>query len=102
LSRLDLLSEKDASYAWELARIHRATGAGEEALSSATRMVRIDPYRAEFRELAAAIAVEQQDFMKARQHVQALVLLEPERNIHQRRLEAINGLIERSGQELAD
>ena len=102
LARLDLLSEKDASYAWELARIHRANGNGAEALSSATRMVRIDPYRAEFRELAAAIAVEQRDFPQARQHVRALVLLEPDRPIHQRRLEAINGLIERSDPEVVN
>ncbi|MDG2032033.1 MAG: tetratricopeptide repeat protein [Phycisphaerales bacterium] len=102
LSRLDLLSEKDASYAWELARIHRSTGDGKEALSSATRMVRIDPYRAGFRELAAAIAIEQRDFTEALQHVRALILLEPEREIHQRRLEAINGLIKRSESELPD
>ena len=65
-------------------------------------MVRIDPYRAEFRELAAAIAVEQRNFLEARQHVRALVLLEPDRPIHQRRLEAINGLIERSDPEVVN
>ena len=53
-------------------------------------------------ELAAAIAIEQRDFTEALQHVRALILLEPEREIHQRRLQAINSLIKRSESELPD
>lgn len=102
LTRLDRLAEKDASYAWELARLHRETGDGEAALASATRMVRIDPYRAGFRELAAAIAIEQRAWPVALRHVEALVLLEPDRPIHQRRLEAVRGLMERAGTDLPD
>ena len=96
LARLDAITGDDPSYAWELARLHRATGNGDAALANATRMVRIDPYRAEFRELAAAIAIEQGRFELARQHVEALLLLEPDRGIHQRRMEAITRLMEES------
>ncbi|MCH2143669.1 MAG: tetratricopeptide repeat protein [Phycisphaerales bacterium] len=96
LTRLDALSIKDPSYAWELARLHRASGDMESALESATRMARIDPYRAEFRELAAAIAIEHGSLDDARRHIEALVLIEPDRPIHQRRLAAITQLIERS------
>ena len=46
LTRLDALSKKDPSFAVELALLHRSLGNKEEALVSATRMVRIDPYRA--------------------------------------------------------
>ena len=94
LTRLDALSESDPSYAWELARLHRDQGDLEASLAMATRMVRIDPYRAEFRELAAAIAIEQRRMDLARQHVEALILLEPDREIHKRRLEAITKLID--------
>ena len=78
--------------------MHRASGDGDAALSSAIRMIRIDPYRAEFRELAAAIAIEQGALEEARLQIEALALLEPDRDIHQQRLEAIMRLIERSGE----
>lgn len=93
LTRLDALSKKDPSFAVELALLHRSLGNKEEALVSATRMVRIDPYRAGNRELAAAIALEAGLPEVARLHIDALILLEPDRKIHQRRLEAVTSLI---------
>lgn len=94
LARLDSLSEKDPSYAFELARLHRSLGDSASALRSATRMVRIDPYRPGMRELAAAIALEAGRPEEARQHIEALVLLEPDRPIHKRRLDAVSSLID--------
>ena len=98
LERLDRLSENDASYAWELARLNRSTGDLDAAASNSSRMVRIDPYRAEFRELAAAIGIENGDLDAARAHIQALILLEPDREIHSKRLQAIDRVIAEQGQ----
>ena len=93
LIRLDSLSDRDPVYATELARLQRATGDLEGAFNSADRMVRIDPYRPSLRELAAAISIEADRLESARMHIEALILLEPDRAVHQKRLSAINALI---------
>lgn len=92
LARLESLADKDPIFAWERARLHRARGELVVAMRSAKRMVRIDPWRAEFRELIAAIALESGDYSTARFHLEALVVLEPDRTIHVRRLEALGRL----------
>ena len=93
LEHLDLLSEKDNSYALAIARIHRKAGDHTAALESVTRGVRMDPYDPSTRELAAAIAIEAGQFETARLHIEALMLLEPDRDQHRARHEAINAII---------
>ena len=80
-------------YAVNLARLYRQSGALDTALEKATRALQINPYDADNRELAAAIAVEAGGLEVARQHILALTLIEPDRPRHRQRLEAIDRLI---------
>ena len=88
LVALDRTQRDDNTFAIELARLEREVGNTEAALESVMKAVRIDPYDAPLRELAAAIAIEAGDLALCRLHLEALVLLEPDRPLHQRRLEA--------------
>ncbi len=97
LRELDLRSEKDNSFALEIARLSRQTGEKEEAQAAAERAVRMNPYHAANRELAAACAVEMGDLESARRHIEALVVLEPDQPRHSKRLEAVERLIARQG-----
>ena len=96
LVELDLRSVKDNSFALEIARLSRKTGARQEAHEAAERGVRMNPYHAANRELAAACAVEAGELAAARRHIEALVVLEPEEPRHARRMEAIDRLLERN------
>jgi tetratricopeptide (TPR) repeat protein len=93
LERLDLLEEHSTALAVQLATLYRQQGDPRRALEKATRAVRINPYHAPNRELAAAIAIEAGDLDAARLHIVALTLLEPARPQHNKRLEAIDALI---------
>jgi hypothetical protein len=53
----------------------------------------MNPFDASVRELAAAIAVEAGRLPVARVHVRALTVLEPDREIHRRRLERVDALL---------
>ncbi len=86
---LDAFEVHSAAYALELARIQRDAGRLEAALDAATKAVRIDGYEPGRRELAAAIAIESDRLDLARLHLEALAILEPDREIHRRRLEAL-------------
>ena len=97
LRELDLRSEKDNSFALEIARLSREVGSKEEAQTAAERAVRMNPYHAANRELAAACAVELGDLDSARRHIEALVILEPDQPRHSKRLEAVERLIARKG-----
>ncbi|MFZ9691747.1 MAG: tetratricopeptide repeat protein [Phycisphaerales bacterium] len=88
LAALDGTQRDDNAYAAELARLHRQAGDTSAALESVMKAVRIDPYDASLRELAAAIAIEASDLALCRLHLEALVLLEPDRPQHRKRLEA--------------
>ena len=88
LAALDGTLRDDNAYAIELARLYRQAGDTSSALESVMKAVRIDPYDAPLRELAAAIAIEAGDLALCRLHLEALVLLEPDRPQHRRRLEA--------------
>jgi Flp pilus assembly protein TadD len=92
LTFLDRYEVHSAAYALELARLHRAAGRLDDALAAATKAVRIDGYDASTRELAAAIAIEAGRLEDARMHLEALVLLEPGRDVHRKRLEALGRL----------
>ncbi|MSR18785.1 MAG: tetratricopeptide repeat protein [Phycisphaerales bacterium] len=92
LEALDQTSERVNAYALELVRLHRLAGRTSEALAMAQRAVRIDPYSAPTRELAATVAVEAGDLEQARVQIEALMLLEPDRAIHKQRLERIESM----------
>lgn len=93
LVELDLRADKDNSYALAIARLRRGQGDLEGASASAERAVRMNPFDASVRELAAAIAVEAGSLGQARLHVAALVALEPSRELHRTRLERLDALI---------
>lgn len=92
LEFLDAREQKSTAYATELARLYFArAGEGDlaRARAKAERATQIAPYEAPPRELAATIAISQKDFDGAERHIIALTKLEPDREIHQRRLEAL-------------
>lgn len=93
LAALDILEQKDNSFAIELARAYRELGEPGKALVSIDRAARMNPYDPAVRELAAAIAVEAGDLEAARTSIQALLVLEPDRPQHRRRLERIEELL---------
>lgn len=92
LEYLDAREQKTTAYATELARLYFArAGEGdlERARVKAERATQIAPYVAPPRELAAAIAIKARDFDSAERHIVALTRLEPDREIHAQRLEAL-------------
>lgn len=93
LRELDLRADKDNIYALAIARNRRAAGDRAAAMSAAERAVRMNPFDASVRELAAAIAVEAGQLPAARVHIKALTALEPDREIHRRRLERVDELL---------
>ena len=93
LVELDLRADKDNSYALAIARLRRSQVDPAGASLSAERAVRMNPFDASVRELAAAIAIEAGEMRRARLHVSALVALEPTRELHRTRLERLDALI---------
>jgi len=92
LETLDQHEQYSPVYAVQLARLYRQAGELELAMAMATRALHIDPYRPANRELAAAIAVQLQQYDIALMHIEALTMLEPDRPQHARRLDAIKRL----------
>ncbi len=93
LQEIDRREEKTPVFALNLARLYRQSGRIDKALEKVTRAVQINPYNADNRELAAAIAVEAGRLEVAKQHILALTLIEPDRPRHRKRLDAIEALI---------
>jgi tetratricopeptide (TPR) repeat protein len=94
LEALALLEDKTPVYLLELARLYRQQGQLDRALEKATAALYIDPYDAPTRERAAALAIQAGQLEVARQHIVALTLIEPSRSQHQKRLEAIDALLD--------
>lgn len=94
LEFLDAREQRSATYAVELARRYAAAGDLENASRAAVRATRIAPFNAGYRELAATIALRRNDTAGAQRHIRALTVIEPDRDIHQRRLEAITRMID--------
>ncbi len=97
LKELDVRSVKDPSYALEIARLSRSSRDHDTALAAAERAARMNAYDPATRELAAACAIEAGELVAARRHIAALLVLEPGQVRHQRRLDAIERLLERDG-----
>jgi tetratricopeptide (TPR) repeat protein len=93
LEVLDVIQEKTPVFTSQLAKLYRAEGEIDKALSKATRALHFDPYHAPSHELAAALAIESNDVELARRHIYALTLIEPDRPQHQKRLEAIDRML---------
>jgi len=93
LHELDVRADKDHIYPLAIPRNHRAAGDLPGSLNAAERAVRMNPFDASVREMAAAIAIEAGQLPAARVHVKALTVLEPDRDIHRRRLERVDQLL---------
>ena len=92
LAQLDARADKDNVYALAIARNRRAAGDLPAASVAIERGVRMNPFDASVRELAAAIAVEAGRLDLAQIHVEALVVLEPDRTVHLKRLTKLHEL----------
>lgn len=89
LEFLDVREQYTPVFATELARRYALLNDWPNAMAKAERGVSIAPYDARPRELAASIAVKTGDLTRAEHHIVALTRLEPDRDIHNRRLDAL-------------
>ncbi len=89
LEYLDARELRSPAYALELAERYAKAGRLDEAWAKAVRASRIAPFDASVREQAARIALLRNDFAAAQAQIEALIVLEPDRELHRRRLEAI-------------
>lgn len=101
LEFLDAREQKSAAYAGELARRYAALGQWDKAGEKARRATIISPFDADQRELAATVALTVKDYESAERHITALTRLEPDREVHQRRLEAVRRMREQSGASIS-
>ena len=86
LEFLDAREQSSPVLAAELARLYTARREFEPAAAKAERATRISPYDADLRELASRIALVREDLATAERHIHALVILEPDRDVHAARL----------------
>lgn len=89
LEFLDAREQYSPAYATELADRYGARKDWDRAWAKALRAVRIAPYDARTRELVATIAVLRKDFDAAQWQLEALKALEPDREVHTQRLDAL-------------
>lgn len=100
IPHLDFLDQRETrtpAYAVELARRHAALDDLPAAWRSAVRATRLAPFNAAVRELAATIAIQSKNYPAAEAQLRALAKIEPTRELHQRRLEALGKLRAREG-----
>lgn len=95
LEFLDAREQHSGAYAIELARRYAAMSDWNRAEAKATRATRIAPFSAPYREFAATVALSRGDHQGAMKHITALTRIEPDREIHKRRLEALRALMQR-------
>ena len=89
LAFLDEREQSSAAFSAALVRLYSERGMWPEATVHAERAVRVDPFDAELRELAARVALVRGQNGTARRHLEALAEIEPDREIHKQRLEAV-------------
>jgi tetratricopeptide (TPR) repeat protein len=92
LEYLDAREQHSPAYAIELSRQYAAVGDLDKAAAKAERATQISPYDASYREVAATIALRRKDYDTAERHLKALIALEPDRDVHKQRLEALKKL----------
>ena len=93
LEFLDAREQQSGAYAIELAKLYVWSGEWEHAWAKAERATRIAPFNAAYREFAARVAIKTERLDDAQRHLVALRELEPDREIHQRRLDALRDLL---------
>ncbi|MCA9302836.1 MAG: tetratricopeptide repeat protein [Phycisphaerales bacterium] len=89
LEYLDAREVHSSAYADELAMIYAKNGMVEKAVEKAMVAVRRAPFNAHAREQAARVALIAGDLRTAAHQIRVLTELEPDREIHTQRLEAI-------------
>ncbi|MDG2291749.1 MAG: hypothetical protein P8L37_03750 [Phycisphaerales bacterium] len=93
--RMLAMRSTDDTQPWlDLAKVQRSLGDYEGALDSGKRALRLDPYDPQLRERVAALALEAKSLDYARHQIEALLLLEPGQPLHERRLQAIDAMLE--------
>lgn len=91
LEFLDAREINSPAYAAELADLYARLGRNADAMAKSERAATIAPFDANQREQAARMALLAGDRAAAERHLVALTIIEPDRGIHQRRLEALRG-----------
>ncbi len=89
LEFLDAREINSPAYAAELAELYAKTDRPGLAQQKAERASSIAPFDATLREQAARYAILAGDLEAAERHLVALIIIEPDRPIHQRRLDAL-------------
>ncbi len=89
LEYLDIREQHSPAYAIELARRYATLKQWDKAASKALRATQIAPFDADYREFAATVAIRQGELEDAERHIRALTRIEPNRDIHQKRLEKV-------------
>jgi len=89
LEYLDAREQNSPSFAIELAKQYAAMNDWTKAMPKIRRATQISPYDATLRELAAKLTLRAGDRGLAESHIFALTLIEPDREIHKQRLEAV-------------
>ncbi|MCA9311352.1 MAG: tetratricopeptide repeat protein [Phycisphaerales bacterium] len=89
LEYLDAREQHSPAYAIELARQYAALGEFDKAAAKAERATRIAPFDADYREFAATVDLRDGNLAGAERHILALTELEPNREIHRKRLEKV-------------
>lgn len=92
LEFLDAREQYTPAYASELANRYGVLGQWDRSWAKALRAVRIAPYDARTRETAATVAILRKDHDAAQWQLEALKALEPDRDVHIQRLEALQKL----------
>lgn len=95
ISHLEFLDARDttgASFAAQLAELYLRSGDFERASLKAERATTVAPFDAGLREQAARAAMMLKRYDVAERHIDALTKLEPDREQHRKRLEAVRAL----------
>tara|TARA_R110002073_G_scaffold275332_1_gene438922 strand:- start:96675 stop:99380 length:2706 start_codon:yes stop_codon:yes gene_type:complete len=93
LEYLDIREIHSPAFAGELALLYAQSAQPERAMQKALRAVSIAPYDADQRERAARVALLNNNTQQAIHQLKALIALEPDRDIHQKRLDALKNRI---------
>lgn len=94
LEFMDIREVYNPAIAVELSKRYGALNDWEKAFQKAERATRIAPYDAAHRELAATMAIKAGHLDAATRHIDALTILEPDREVHRKRLDAVRKLMQ--------
>lgn len=92
LEWLDVREVHSPAFASELAHLYAERQEWDLARAKAQRVARLAPFDADTRELAARVAIATKDWDEARHQLNALISIEPDREIHRKRMEALEAM----------